>query len=301
MPEESRGSPISIAVIGTGRFGLKHAKRLKIHPQFLLRCTVDCDERARGEAAQLGVPALASINDLPPDIRAATIAVSSAHHAELAIALMKKGIDVLVEKPLATQERQLVAMLDAAEVQNRILVTGHIERFNPWMEQISHIESPKNLEFDRQSSIAGSTDDAILDLMVHDLDLAAILLKASPDAPMQIEKVEVEHPWICAFVRLKKTPIKLRCSYGASRPYAHLEWSDLFGKVSKVELSTSQNCTEKDAITRQYDAFYAILCGNRSSIASGAEGAASARRAMQILNFPKTTTSNRLGNEGSTN
>ena len=93
---------LSFAVVGLGRFGSIHARKLSNLPEFRLEAVVDCDPQTREAARALGLPAFASVSDLPARIQAATVATNAATHADVAIDLMRRGCHVLVEKPLAT-------------------------------------------------------------------------------------------------------------------------------------------------------------------------------------------------------
>jgi predicted dehydrogenase len=108
--------------------------------------------------------------------------VPSAHHAEVGCQLLAMGVDCLIEKPLATAVEDGIRLVETAEAHGRALLVGHIERFNPAVEQLGHIlrgESPVLAVDARRMSAVSSriTDvDVIADLMVHDLDIVLGLL-----------------------------------------------------------------------------------------------------------------------------
>ena len=51
--------------------------------------------------------------------------------SKLGEALLAAGVDVLVEKPIATSVSEASRLIELAAQHGRILQTGHLERFNP--------------------------------------------------------------------------------------------------------------------------------------------------------------------------
>ena len=105
-------NPLKVAVIGVGHMGRNHARIYSELDGCELVAVIDKDlERAREIAAQYGGQAFSRFADVTAPIAAATVAVPTVHHAEVAIPLLDRGIAVLVEKPLApdaVSARQLV-------------------------------------------------------------------------------------------------------------------------------------------------------------------------------------------------
>jgi predicted dehydrogenase len=136
---------------------------------------VDADPaRACAVAAEFATRSYPSLDDLPPDLQAATIAVPTAAHRSVAVACLKRGWSVMVEKPLAASPQEGKEIVQAAEQAGGILQVGHTERYNPALRaSVSRILRPRFVEAHRLGTFAArSLDvDVILDLMIHDLDL----------------------------------------------------------------------------------------------------------------------------------
>jgi predicted dehydrogenase len=135
---------------------------------------IDRDVCAR-VAEELGTQAFPSLRELISAVDAATVAVPTTAHFEVASECMASGIHVLVEKPLAATLEEARALVATAEKHSLTLQTGHVERFNPIVRaSLSFIREPLFIEGHRLSAFVGrSTDvDVILDLMIHDIDLA---------------------------------------------------------------------------------------------------------------------------------
>jgi predicted dehydrogenase len=168
-------NPIPVAVVGCGAFGRHHARLYKELPQAALAGVYDTDPaRAAALAREHGVPVLASLAEVKAAAQAVSIAAPTTAHAALACELMAAGCDVLVEKPIAPSLADADAMLAAAERHGRILMVGHLERFNPAVRLLRpRITRPMFFEVHRLSVFTPrSLDvDVLLDLMIHDLDL----------------------------------------------------------------------------------------------------------------------------------
>jgi predicted dehydrogenase len=95
-------------------------------------------------------------------------------HLRVAGALMEAGVDVLIEKPLATSVAQADELVAIARRTGRTAQVGHLERFNPAVRAtLPLITQPMFFEVHRLSVFTPrSLDvDVVLDLMIHDLDL----------------------------------------------------------------------------------------------------------------------------------
>src|SRR6185312_12052806 len=92
-----------VAVIGVGAFGKNHCRVVHESEQAELAAVVDIDSvRAQEAAAQFGGRALSDAGELAGLVDAAVVAAPTTLHDELGVRLMEAGIDVLIEKPIAT-------------------------------------------------------------------------------------------------------------------------------------------------------------------------------------------------------
>jgi predicted dehydrogenase len=139
---------------------------------------VDPDlERADTVAREFGCRAFGSVEQMlttHSEIRAASVAAPTVHHLEVAGALMRAGVDVLIEKPLAASLTEADELVQLAVTHKRIAQAGHLERFNPSVRAtIPLLTQPMFFEVHRLSVFTPrSLDvDVVLDLMIHDLDI----------------------------------------------------------------------------------------------------------------------------------
>ncbi len=167
-------------MVGAGQFGANHVRVVQAHPEAQLIAVVDANaERAREMAAAHGCKAYNSHRALIGLVDAAIVAVPTSAHAEVAFELLKAGIDVLVEKPIAPDLYSADLMIRAARENGRILQAGHLERFNPAVIALESVSKlPLFFEIHRMSVFSPrSLDvDVVLDLMIHDLDIVLALV-----------------------------------------------------------------------------------------------------------------------------
>jgi predicted dehydrogenase len=199
----SAAARVPVAVVGTGEFGRNHARVYRELEGCELVGVCDRDlERARAVAAEFGTRAFADASELHGVVKAASVAVPTETHAEVGCRLMEMGIDVLVEKPIASDLRQADALLDAAKKFQRILQAGHVERFNPAVIAVEPIVNrPLFFEVHRLGVFtARSLDvDVIYDLMIHDLDILLALVQEevtevkAVGIPVLTDKVDIAH------------------------------------------------------------------------------------------------------------
>jgi predicted dehydrogenase len=176
---------VRVAVAGAGIFGRHHMRVLSTLPGALLAGTYDIDPtRAREAAAEYNVPAFDSLDQMAASTDAAIVAVPTTAHAEVGCALLHRGVDVLIEKPIAATAADAELLVDTAARHQKILQVGHLERFNPAVEALAaKITIPLFFEIHRLSLFTPrSLDvDVVLDLMIHDIDLVLALTGKMPE------------------------------------------------------------------------------------------------------------------------
>jgi len=170
------------AVIGVGHLGQHHARILAGLPDVELIGVVDANpEQARLIADRLNTTPYDSFEPLLTRVDAVSVVTPTIHHHRVAAAFLKAGVPVLVEKPVCrtvAEADDLIALADRAGVPFQV---GHIERFNPAFEEL--VKRPiraKFIEAERHGPYTGRSIDigAVLDLMIHDLDLLLSLVNS---------------------------------------------------------------------------------------------------------------------------
>ena len=180
---------MKVAVIGVGYVGKEHARLYAELPDVELAGVVDVlRPRAEEVAALYKTTPFTDYREILGKVDAATLAVPTIDHGRIGIDLLDNGIDVLVEKPIASnlsicallpeEGRELI---DRARRNRRVLQVGHVERFNPVVAAAREAATrPQFFEIHRLAAFSPrSLDvDVVLDLMIHDIDIVLSLVPA---------------------------------------------------------------------------------------------------------------------------
>lgn len=173
---------IRVAVVGAGRLGGFHAKKIAGFQDVELVAIVDPVASSRERlAAECGTQGLAECGPLLGQIDAAVVAAPTQFHHSIAMGLLRWGIYVLVEKPLCATAAQADELVQAAKRNGAVLQVGHVERFNPAVTAaFPNVAGPKYIEAVRAGWFTFRSTDigVVLDLMVHDLDLVLSLVRS---------------------------------------------------------------------------------------------------------------------------
>ncbi len=182
---------VSIGVIGAGSMGMNHLRVLRDFNEDQIQLV--------GVAETYG-PALKHamsrfhvagysdyrqmVEETQPDLVA--VVVPTYLHCEVASFLLDRGINVLVEKPIASTVKEALALIHLAHRRGAKLAVGHVERFNPAvievkrrlvageLGQVFHLLARRLGPFPPRIRDVGVT----LDLATHDIDIMRYLADA---------------------------------------------------------------------------------------------------------------------------
>ncbi|MBI5970119.1 MAG: Gfo/Idh/MocA family oxidoreductase [Deltaproteobacteria bacterium] len=180
---------IRTAVIGVGYLGRLHAQKYASIPDMVeLVGVCDADPaRARAVASECATAAFPSHESFFGRVDAVSVVTPTENHHRIALEMLSRGIDVLVEKPISVTEAEADELIREAGKKKAVLQVGHLERFNAAVAALEGcVKTPKRFEADRLTPFPNrATDvDVILDLMIHDLDIILNL------ASSEIESIE---------------------------------------------------------------------------------------------------------------
>jgi predicted dehydrogenase len=185
---------MKLAVIGVGHLGKHHARLYSEMAGVELAAVVDIQPARAAEVAEAHhTTALSDYHDLFGKVDAVSLAVPTTDHARIGADLLEHGIDILVEKPIASTLDEARLLIDTAARHGRILQTGHVERFNPVVTAAIEVATtPQFFEIHRLAAFTPrSLDiDVVLDLMIHDLDIVLHLVR-SPVAEVRAVGIAV--------------------------------------------------------------------------------------------------------------
>ena len=111
--------------------------------------------------------------------------VSTSNHLEIALKLARNNIPMLLEKPIAANSNDARLIIDAFETKSVKAGVGHIERYNPALQEakkrIGQVGQIYQISTFRQGSFSGRIKDVgvAIDLATHDFDLTQWLVSTS--------------------------------------------------------------------------------------------------------------------------
>ncbi len=172
---------LNVAVIGAGHLGKIHARLLaQVDGARLVAIADPVAESRRQIASETGAADVADYRDLIGHVDAVIVAAPATLHHAIGLELLQRGIHTLMEKPLATTLAAANELVWAADWHGAVLQVGHIERFNPALAQVRPLlREPRYIRAIREGSYSFRSTDigAVLDLMIHDIDLALSLVE----------------------------------------------------------------------------------------------------------------------------
>ncbi len=308
--ERAQGAPLRAAVVGAGYLGTFHAEKYAAAQGCELVGVADVDlPRARALGERLGCRAVGDFRELIGSIDCASVVVPTGHHREVGEALLRAGVDCLVEKPLAANSGEAASLVETARAGGRILQVGHLERFNPALTRLAGvIDRPRFIECHRLApfTVRGADVDVVRDLMIHDLDLVRLLV---PDEIVSVEAVGV--PVVTHQVDIANARLRFAggciANVTASRVSAKRERKlrlfqpDLYVAIDLAERSVricrrrvdergqpeiaweQVDLGEADALAREIHAFLASVRTRARPAVTGEDGLAALELAERVL------------------
>jgi len=186
-------SQIGIGVVGYGYWGPNLVRNFAANPAVKVVTICDRDPARLAPLAHLypgaGVTSVYADMLNNPQIDAIAVATPVQSHFELALAALKAGKHVLVEKPLAPSGTLAQRLVEEADRRDRVLMVDHTFLYTPAVRKLGELIRQGDLGdiYYYDSTRVGlglfqSDVSVIWDLAVHDLSIIDHILKESPVA-----------------------------------------------------------------------------------------------------------------------
>jgi predicted dehydrogenase len=289
------------AVIGVGRLGRYHAAKYAAREDVELVAVADLSEvAARDVAAKFGCGAVRDFRELLPAVDLVSIAVPTERHYEIARVCLEGGVHALVEKPITRTVEEADALIRIASERGVRLAVGHIERYNPaFMAMREQLPKPFFIESERLAEFQPRvTDiDVVLDLMIHDIDLALSLACAEVSVVIACgfkvitDSIDIATAHIeftdgtvanLSASRVSQAPVRKLRAFGRD---AYVSADLHGGSLREARRSDGAAITVgerafpgADALSAEIGSFVAAVAGKDGQIVSGVEG----RRALAL-------------------
>ena len=197
---------VKIGVIGAGHLGKHHIKHLSNHSLVELVGFFDIDkENATSVSQTFNIKNFDNEDDLIDLVEAISIITPTETHYDIAVKCLKKKKDVFIEKPITNTSEQAKAIIKMAASSKNIVQVGHIERFNPTINQLKSVTgAPHCIEIERLAPFQarGTEVPVVLDLMIHDIDLVLSMVNEkiqsieASGSKMMSKTVDIAHAQI---------------------------------------------------------------------------------------------------------
>ena len=306
-----KNGEIRVAVIGLGEHGRNHARQYLRIPDVRLAGVYDlAPERTRSAAEEFSVRGFESLDAVFAEADAVNVVIPTVSHAEVTLAALEAGLDVLVEKPISVNLEEADRMITAAEGGGRILQVGHLERFNPAVMAAEEIvREPKFFEIHRLGVFAPrSLDvDVVFDRMIHDLEILLALVKApvteiravglpiiTPKVDIANVRLEFEGGAVANLTASRVSTEKIRkFRFFQPHEYVSIDFTRQDMVLLKVDQEQGRNApkigvkkveAEKaDPLRRQLEDFVRCVRTRRPPKVGGAEGRAALELAHGVM------------------
>lgn len=207
---------MDVGVIGVGVMGRNH---VRVYSELKRATTVFIydtnEETVRQVASQFDATPCSSLDEVLRSVEAVSICTPTPSHKDLSLKAFSHGIHTLIEKPICSstdEGRQLLAAMP----KDLVIGVGHIERFNPIIDEIKKIiHTPVYIEIKRHNPGSSRVTDVTVveDLMIHDIDVVFDLL---PDREYTIQSLGTSD--VCsALIYMGSTPVYLSASRMAAK------------------------------------------------------------------------------------
>lgn len=281
---------MKLAVIGAGHMGRYHAEKLARLPGVELAAVVDPD------------PARAKISDyreILGNVQAAVVAVPTHLHHEVARACLEKGVHVLVEKPIAATLEEAEDLVALAKQKSLVLQVGHVQRYSSAFQALARrVDKALYIDAERLAGFKqrGAEVDVILDLMIHDLDLALSLARAevtgvsacgfrvlTSDIDIASARIEFASGCVADLSASRVSQAVVR-KFRVFQPGLYASADLQGGKLRYVKQShgvieeTEETHSGGDALAAQAESFILAITRDQPVLVDGAEG----RRVLKL-------------------
>lgn len=266
-------------------------------------------ERCRAVAWELGVRAFRTLDETFDVARAVSIVIPTTDHAAVARQAFDRGVDVLIEKPIARTLEEADDLIERATVQGRIFQVGHIERFNPGVLAAKGMtRNPLFFEVHRLGVFSPrSLDvDAVFDLMIHDLDLVLWMVNApvsdvrAVGLPVLSDKVDIANArvefenGVVANLTASRVSIEKVRKFRYFQPHEYISVD--FSRRDAIVLSVDRNgptpqigyrkleTKPTEPLRAEIEAFIESVRARRAPLVGGPEGRAALALAERVMN-----------------
>ena len=295
---------LRVGIAGAGSRGRNHARVYGLLDGVELEGVYDIDRsRAEDLAAEFGGRAVDSLEALSEFCDAVSVTVPTEGHFAVGSELLRMGIHLLVEKPIASSEEEAETLVQLAASTGRVLQVGHIERFNPVLRQLEdRLNRPRFIEAHRLSPFPNRSLDigVVLDLMIHDLEIILHLVQAplvhidavgvpvlTTHEDIANARLRFENGCVANVTASRISPERMRkIRVFQENCYLSLDYQEQNGRVfwtQSGDIKTEEvEVDRSEPLMSELSAFADAVRGHEEPAVTGSQGAAALEIALRI-------------------
>ncbi|RPJ53828.1 MAG: gfo/Idh/MocA family oxidoreductase [Methanobacteriota archaeon] len=229
---------MDVGVIGVGTMGRNHVRVYSELKNVDSVSVFDLNRKSAEEVANLcDAQCSDSVEAMLDRVDAVSICVPTQYHHQVAAQAINKGVHMMIEKPICSTVALAREVLDAIP-DDLVVGVGHIERFNPIVDEVLRIaKSPLYVEMKRHNPASARVNGSsvVEDLMIHDIDIVFHRLFSGP-----YDLSSMGNEDLCtALLRFDKTPVFLSSSRKASK------------KIRMIYIEEEEFTVEGDFMTQE--------------------------------------------------
>ena len=247
-----------VGVVGCGRWGAKHLMALQHMPD-VVDCIVACDidevalRSVQNEAIQIHNNPKTLVDKF--DLDAVVVVTPNETHYSLGKQFLSQGVDVFLEKPMATTFDHASILVSAAVQEGSALKSGFLLRFHPCIEDAKskihrgRIGAIQSIRYRKKTIRKDDGNSHSLDsLAIHGVDLAEYIL--NDQTPLRISEVlgtrtqsqlTLEYP--------NQVEIHIDVGWNAATDISELEIMGMNGKIT-IQLQNHNDFTIENETIR---------------------------------------------------
>ncbi|MBP2030123.1 UDP-N-acetylglucosamine 3-dehydrogenase [Methanohalophilus levihalophilus] len=285
-----------VGVIGTGAMGQNHVRIYSEMDNVELVGIADVDkERVALLASEYNTQGFTDYRELlRMELDAVSIVVPTKLHKQVALDVIESGANLLVEKPIADSTENADAIIEAAKKNDKVLMIGHIERFNPAVARLKEIIDSGilgkivSISTRRVGPYNPRIRDVgvILDIGVHDIDIISYLYGAQANEVYAVAGANI-HPFedhATIHMRLNHelsglvevnwlTPHKIRkLTVVGLEGVAYLDYMDQTVEIHDKDWIRKAKVEKGEPLRRELEHFIHCIENGEEAQPSGSEG-----------------------------
>ena len=249
---------MKVGVIGTGSMGKNHVRNYLELKGIEEIYVFDIDKEEIKKIREYGVVICDSIKEVFDNVDAVSICVPTKYHFDVAKKAIKKGVHCLIEKPITLNIKEGEELVNLLENKDLIVGVGHIERFNPIIDEIVKIiDKPLYVEIKRHNpgSVRIKDSTIVEDLMIHDIDIVFNVLYKLVSGCYEIYSIGNDNLYN-VLIRFNSSIVSLSASRKASKKiraiYIEEEEFTIEGDFMNQEIYIYNKPEKYDIVNERY-------------------------------------------------